>query len=108
MIEKVFAADSVNYGPPPAGVAQLEQLVSRIIFLSVGIAFMALTVMLVYAALKFLTSGGDKKAIAQAWQIITWAFLGIFFMGIAWVILLLVKEFTGVDVTHFSLQFPQS
>ena len=97
---------SLYLGPEPAGIVQLEQLFSRIIFLSVGLAFLALTIYLVYAAIKFLTSGGDKKALGSAWGIITWAFLGIFFMGLAWVILLLVQSFTGVTLTQFSLQWP--
>lgn len=93
---------------PAAGVAQLEQLITRIIFISVGLAFMALTVMLVIAAFKFLTSAGDKKTIASAWQVVTWAFLGIFMMGLAWVALLLVGNFTGINLTtNFSLLFPQ-
>jgi hypothetical protein len=95
-----------NLGPPPAGIPQLEQIFSRVLFLSVGIAFVALTVLLVYAAIKFLTSGGDKKSIQTAWGIITWAFLGIFFMGLAWVIILLIQEFTGVQLTRFSLMWP--
>lgn len=99
---------SINLGPEPAGIAQLEQLFSRIVYLSAGIAFMALTVMLVYAAIRFLTSGGDKKTIQSTWAVITWAFLGIFFMGLAWAILLLVKSFTGVDVLNFRLAFPQT
>jgi hypothetical protein len=99
-------APLANLGPEPAGIVQLEQLFSRIIFLSVGIAFVALTILLVYAAIKFLTSGGDKKVLAQAWGVITWAFLGIFFMGLAWVIILLIQSFTGVSLTQFSLQWP--
>ncbi len=95
-----------SLGPEPAGIVQLEQLFNRIIFLSVGMAFVALTILLVYAAIKFLTSGGDKKALGSAWGVITWAFLGIFFLGLAWVALLLVQSFTGVTLTQFSLQWP--
>jgi uncharacterized membrane protein len=97
---------AINVGPEPAGIVQLEQLFSRIIFLSVGIAFIALTILLVYAAIKFLTSGGNKKELQGAWGIITWAFLGIFFMGLAWLIILLIQSFTGVTLTQFSLQWP--
>lgn len=98
----------LNLGSEPAGIIQLEQLFSRIVYLSVGIAFMALTVMLVYASIMFLTSGGDKKTIQSAWMVITWAFLGVFFLGLAWAILLIIKSFTGVDVFDFRLAFPQS
>lgn len=94
-----------DLGPPPAGLPQLEQLMIRLINLSGGAAFIILTVMLAYAGIKFLTSGGDAKAISQAWGIVTWAFLGIFFLAIAWLILLLIEAFTGVPVTTFSLKF---
>jgi hypothetical protein len=107
MIAKVFAADF----PAPvaaAGVTQLEELVTRIIFLSVGLALSALTVMLVIAAFRFLTSAADKKTIASAWATISWAFLGILFMGIAWVILLLVGSFTGLNFLQFSFLFPNT
>jgi hypothetical protein len=93
-------------GPEPAGIVQLEQLFNRIVFLSVGMAFVALTILLVFAAFKFLTSGGDKKILQQSWGIITWAFLGIFFLGLAWVAILLIQSFTGVTLTQFSLQWP--
>lgn len=109
MIAKVFAADVPFPTPvPAAGVAQLEQLVTRIIFLSVGLALSALTVMLVIAAFKFLTSAADKKTIASAWATITWAFLGILFMGIAWVLLLLIGSFTGLNFLNFSFVFPNT
>lgn len=91
----------------PAGLFELENLFTRILQISVGLGFMALTVMLVYAGIKFITSGGDPKQISAAWNVITWAFLGILFMGIAWLIILLVQEFTGVNMVDFNLGFPQ-
>ena len=93
-------------GAQPAGVKQLEQLITRIINLTVPIAFIALTVVLVMAGIKFITSGGEPKAIGAAGQTITWAFLGILFMVLAWLILSLIQAFTGVQVTQFSLKFP--
>lgn len=98
----VFAAD---LGPGAAGKDQLIQLVTRIINLSAEAAFTVLVLMLVYAGIKYLTSGGDPKAIGAASSTITWALLGILFMAIAWLFLLLIKNFTGVDVTKFCLGF---
>lgn len=91
---------------PPAGVLQLQDLVQRIINLSIEAAFIILTIMLVVAGIKFLTSGGEPKAISSASGTITWALLGMLFLAIGWLILLLIKAFTGVDVTHFCLGFP--
>lgn len=93
-------------GPGPAGVLQLQELFTRIINLSVGIAFIALLIVLAWASIKFLTSGGDAKAIGQASQAITWGLLGILFLVLVWLILQLIKAFTGVDVTTFCIGFP--
>jgi hypothetical protein len=92
--------------PPAAGVQQLSDLIVRIISLSVGLAFIALTVVLFWAGIKFLTSGGDQKAISAAQQAFTWALLGVLFLALAWLILRLIHAFTGVDVTQFCLGFP--
>ena len=94
------------FNPGPAGLLQLQDLVIRIINLSAGFAFIAVTIMLLIAAVKYLTSGGDSKALAQAHQTVTWALLGVLFMVIAWLILRLLEAFTGVPLTKFSLCFP--
>jgi len=94
-------------GPDAASIPQLENLFTRLLAISVGLAFVALTILLVWAGIKFIISGGDSKAIHQAWDVITWAFLGILFLGLAWLIVVLIESFTGVRVTDFSLQFPQ-
>src|SRR3989344_2204499 len=109
----VFAADPpCNVGPtgdqcPASGIIQVQQLMTRLINISVTIAFMALTVWLIWSALKFfITSGGDPKALAQAWQSVTWAFLGLFFMVLAWLVVKLILVVTGADVTSYCLGFP--
>ncbi|MFA5932637.1 MAG: hypothetical protein WCV81_00055 [Microgenomates group bacterium] len=98
-----YAATTVN--PLPAGKDQLIQLITRIINLAAEAAFTVLLIMIIYAGIKFLTSGGDPKAIGAASGTITWALLGILFMAIGWLFLLLIKNFTGIDVTKFCLDF---
>lgn len=88
-------------GPGPAGLIQLEEIVLRIINLSVGLAFIALLVILVYGGIKFLTSGGETKPIQSASGTITWALLGILFLALAWLILRLISVFTGIPELLF-------
>ena len=90
--------------PPPAGLNEIEQVFSNVISVIVGLGFIALLVMLVWAGFKYLMSGGEPKAVQAAHQTVTWALLGIVFMAIAWLILQLIKAFTGVDVTSFSFK----
>ena len=91
-------------GPPPAGLDQLEDLFSNFISVVVGVGFIGLLVMLVTAGIKYLTSGGEPKAISSAHQTVTWALLGVVFMAVAWIILQLIKVFTGIDVTIFNIK----
>ncbi len=88
--------------PPAAGLDQIEQVFSNVISVVVGLGFVAMLVMLIMAGIKYLTSGGEPKSIAAAHQTVTWALLGVVFMAIAWLILLLIKAFTGIDVTIFN------
>lgn len=90
-----------------SGVIQAQQLMTRLINISVTIAFMALTIWLAWGAIKFfITSGGDPKNLAHAWQSVTWAFMGLFFMVLAWLALKLIYAVTGADVTSYCLGFP--
>lgn len=92
------------FGPDPAGLTQIEELFTNIISIVVGLGFIAVLVMLVWAGFKYLTSGGEQKAIQQAHQVVTWALLGIVFMAIAYLILLLIENFTGVHVSVFDIR----
>lgn len=102
----VNAADCKDpkFAPCPAGLEQIEVVFSNVISVVVGLGFVAMLVTLVMAGIKYLTSGGDPKAIAAAHQAVTWALLGVVFMAIAWLILQLIHTFTGIDVTIFNIK----
>ncbi len=87
--------------PEPAGLTQIEDLFKNIVSIVVGLGFIAVLVMVVWAGFKYLTSGGEQKAIQQAHQVVTWALLGMVFMALAYLVLLLIENFTGVKVSVF-------
>lgn len=91
-------------GPPPAGIDQIEKVFSSVVSAMVGLGFIVLLVMVLTAGFKYLMSGGEPKAIQQAHQTALWAVLGIVFMALAWLVLQLIKVFTGIDVTVFSVK----
>lgn len=88
----------------PAGLQQIEDIFKNVVSSVVGLAFIVSLVMLVLAGIKYLTSGGEPKAIQAAHLTVTWALLGILFMAIAWLILQLIHNFTGIDVTIFNIK----
>lgn len=108
MVKIAYAAacDPKNPKPEdcPAGLQQIEDVFTSVISVVVGLGFIACLVMLVMAGFKYLTSGGEPKVIQQAHQTVTWALLGIVTMAVAWLILLLIENFTGVKVTGFNIR----
>ncbi len=108
VISPVYAAvptcDPNIKGDCPAGLTQIEEMFKQFITVFVGFGFVVLLIMLIMAGFKYLTSGGEPKAVSAAHQTFMWALLGIFFMAVAWIILLLIEQFTGVDVTTFNVQ----
>ncbi|MBI2596651.1 hypothetical protein HYW41_00660 [Candidatus Daviesbacteria bacterium] len=97
-------AAEAKFGPCPAGIGEFEQIFSKIITVIVGLAFVVMLVMLIWGGIKYLTSGGEPKAIQSAHYTVTWALLGVLFMAVAWLILQLIRIFTGIDVTIFNIR----
>lgn len=62
-------------------------------------------IMILVGGFKILTSGGDSKGMAGGKQTITLAVAGIALSIISWLILVLIKNVTGVDVTQFKFGF---
>lgn len=91
-------------GPDAAGLDQFEAVVGNIISVVVALGFIAMLVMIIMTGIKYLTSGGEPKAIQAAHHTLTWALLGVVFMALAWVILQLIRAFTGIDVTTFNIK----
>ena len=87
--------------PDAAGPEFLQFLFGRIINISVAAAFIALVVVLVWAGIRFISSGGDQKALSETTTTITWGLLGMLFLALAWLILQLIAAFTGIDALKF-------
>lgn len=114
IIKTVYAADPTpcvdadsitkGFGPCPAGLDQFQNTLANVISIMVGLGFIAMLILILWAGIKYLTSGGEPKAVQAAHQTLTWALLGILFFGLAWVILLLIEAFTGINVTVFNIK----
>lgn len=93
-----------NSGPCPASLTEIEQVFTNLISVVVGLGFVALLVMLIWAGFRYLTSGGEPKIIQEAHNTVTWALLGIIFLALAWLILQLVGVITDIKVTFFDIR----
>lgn len=90
-------------GGGPAGIPLIEYMFARVVCITVPLGYTALLVVLIIAGFKYLISAGEAKAVQAAHQTVTWGILGVLFLAIAWLILLLIQNFTGVEVTKFSV-----
>lgn len=97
----VFAQWSDPSGESPAKFSDLEIIFKNILGLLIPFAGVVIFVMILIGGFKYLTSAGDPKATASAGQTITWAIVGLLFLIGAWLVLLFIKEITGVDPTVF-------
>lgn len=103
-ISPIYAANIV--GNEPNRLCDLVDIFGNAIGIVVAIAGIVLFVMLVLGGFKYLTSGGDPKGIEQARGTLTYAIAGVALLAIAWLILLFIKTFTGVEVTVFNIPCP--
>jgi hypothetical protein len=93
-------------GDETSGVAKLSDLegvFGNVVQAVLGFAGIALLFMLVAGGFKFITAGGDPKAVESAKQTLTYAILGIVFVASALLILRLIEQFTGAPVTEFKI-----
>ncbi len=98
------AAAIAQFGPCPAGLNEVESMFGNIISVIVSLGFIAMLVLLLMAGLKYLTSGGEPKALQSAHHTLVWALVGIGFIAIAWIILLLISNYTGLNLTVFNIK----
>ena len=90
---------SVTNPNAPAELGAIVKVIENIIRLLVPIAAIAFFIMMIVGGAQFIFSGGDPKAAAGARSTLTYAIIGIILVVVSWLILLLVQNVTGVDVT---------
>jgi hypothetical protein len=69
----------------------------------VGIAFF---IMFISAGFKYLTSSGDPKALQAASTTLTHAVLGLVAAALGYMVLVIVQNITGANVTNFVIYNP--
>ncbi len=86
-----------------ATIANLECVFQNVVQAFLGFAGIVLFILLIVGGFRFITSGGDPKAVEGAKKTITSAIIGLIVILLSYLILVLIKAITGVDVTTFKL-----
>lgn len=84
----------------PAEIGSIILVIKNIIKLLVPAAAIAFLIMMIVGGIQFVMSGGDAKAAAGARSTLTYAVIGVILVVIVWLILLLIQNVTGVNVTE--------
>jgi hypothetical protein len=93
-------------GEEPATLFQLEGVFKNFLAIIVTLVGFILFFMLIVGGFRFLTSGGEPKAVAGARNTLTFAILGLVLIIASILILKLIEEITGVQVTIFKITLP--
>ncbi len=84
---------------PPAQLSDLEKVFTNLVQSLLGLAGIVLFVLILLGGLKYITSGGDPKAMESAQKTITYAIGGLIIILLSYLILVFIAKITGVDVT---------
>lgn len=100
LVKPALAAGAIG---DPATIADLDTLFANVVMAILGLAGIVLFLMLLTGGFKYLTSGGDAKAVGEAKSTLTYAIGGIVLIALSFLILQLIKTITGADVTQFQI-----
>lgn len=81
----------------------LETIFGSVISAALALAGIVLFIMFLFGGFRFLTAGGDPKAVEAAKGTLTHAIAGLIILLLAFLILQFIKVITGVDVTIFKV-----
>ncbi len=88
----------------PARISDITSILKNIISLLAPAAGIAFFVMFLVGGFQFLTAGGDPKAAGHAKSTMTYAIIGVILVVASWLILNLIQQFTGVNVTKVEIK----
>lgn len=87
----------------PPTLDKLGDVFGSLVSAILGFAGIVLFILLISGGFKFITSGGDPKALEGAKKTLTYAIGGLIILLLSYLILVLIQEITGVNVTEFRI-----
>lgn len=91
----------------PAKISDLATVFGSVVRSLLALAGITLFIMLLLGGFRYITSGGDPKGIEGAQKTITYAIIGLVVILLAFLVLVLIRAITGVDVTQFNVVLPK-
>jgi len=86
-----------------ATIANLGCVFQNLVGKVLGFVAIVFFVILIIGGFRFITSGGDPKAVDSAKKTISSAIIGLIVIMIAYLVVVLISKLTGVDITTFNV-----
>jgi len=86
-----------------ATIKGFEWIFYNVVSVVLGLAGIALFIMLIIGGFKYLTSGGNPETAQSAQKTITYALLGLVLIALAYLIILFIQTFTGANLSTFRI-----
>lgn len=100
----LILAQTVNQDTPP--FYEINIVFGKIVSTLLALAGIVLFIVLILGGIKWLTAGGDPKAVESAQKTLTYGIVGLIFIALAYLILVLISDFTGVTgILNFNIFF---
>lgn len=84
----------------------IVDIVRAIIQFILVVAFVLAFIMLLIGGIRWITAGGDEKAVASARNMITAALIGLVIVLVAFALIKLVETFFGVSIISGGVEIP--
>ena len=82
-----------------------EYIFDNLVTVVLSFAGIVLFLMLVAGGFRFITAGGEPKAVQGARNTLTFAIAGLVLIVVSLLILRFIETFTGVNVTIFKIHY---
>lgn len=87
-------------------LSDLECVFASVIGAALSFGGIVLFIMLLVGGFQYITAGGNPQSVEGAKKTLTYAIGGTILLALSFLILVLVREFSGVDVTNFQIVRP--
>jgi len=94
------------YAQEPAQISDAAIVIKNIISILAPIASIVFLIMVIFGGFKYIQSRGDPKNTEAARNILQYAIIGAVLVAASWLILQLIGQITGADVTTITIPTP--
>lgn len=92
----VFA--QIEIKKPGVGYANISDFINAIIRLAFILALVIVLIMLIWGAIQWIFSGGEKEAVSSARNRIIHALIGLAILAVAFALVVIAGQFVGIDL----------